>query len=63
MIDWMTVQDVADYLRISAATVRKIIKRGDLKAHIFHKTYRIHPEELDNYIAASLGEDRCRSRN
>lgn len=45
-----TVDEVADMLRISASTVRLLIRQGELKAIRVGGQLRIRKEDLDEYI-------------
>jgi putative molybdopterin biosynthesis protein len=45
-----TVEEVAEYLRVSEVTVRKLIEAGELKATRVGRQYRISQEALDDYI-------------
>lgn len=42
----MNMQEVAEYLRISENTVRKLIKQGDLKATKLGRAYRFKTEDV-----------------
>jgi excisionase family DNA binding protein len=45
-----TIEEVARILKVSSATVRKLIKSGELESFkVGHQT-RITQEALDNYI-------------
>jgi excisionase family DNA binding protein len=45
-----TVEEVADILRVSTATVRNLIASGELAATQVGRQYRISQESLDDYI-------------
>lgn len=45
-----TVEQVADMLQVSVATVRKLIDRGELKAFRVGNQWRVKKEDLDDYI-------------
>ncbi len=49
---FMTVQEVADYLRISLHSVRAILKNGKLKGIKIGREYRISRTALDAYLDA-----------
>lgn len=67
MTEFMTVEEVAEYLRLEPTTIRSMIRRGDLPATKFGNKYRIQravviamtaPEltpELRNKLRALLG--------
>ena len=46
---YLTVEEVAAYLRVSEATVRKLIESGELKATRVGRQYRISRESLQDY--------------
>ena len=55
---WMTVRDVADYLKVHEETVRRWIRDGELPVLDLggQKTgYRIRRGELDGFIAKRYG--------
>lgn len=49
--DFLTVQEVADLLRLSVLTLYKYIKEGDLEAVEFGGHYRVSKNSLDKFIA------------
>jgi excisionase family DNA binding protein len=49
-----TVEEVSKILRVSAATVRKMIKQGKLEAFYVGSQARITKEALDRYIKTSM---------
>ncbi len=48
--DVLTIEDVAEILRVSTSTVRKLIDAGDLKAFKVGGQWRIRRSDLDRYI-------------
>jgi excisionase family DNA binding protein len=48
---FLTVQEVADQLRVSTMTVYRIIKAGELRAVRVGKSYRLREEDIDAYLA------------
>ncbi len=48
---FMTIDDVAEILRLSTKQVRRIIASGDLVAHRFGRLLRVSPEDLQDYVA------------
>lgn len=50
MIDYYTVQEVADHLRLSVLTIYKYIKEGELEAVEFGGHYRVSNEALVKFI-------------
>lgn len=51
--DILTVEEVADILRVSTATVRKLIKEGKLKSFRVGLQIRIKREDLNRYMMGS----------
>lgn len=50
---FFTVAEVASQLRVSNMTVYRLINAGDLPAVRVGKSYRIRPEDVDNYLQRS----------
>ena len=44
------MQQVADELQLHPETIRKMIKRGKLKAYTIGKSYRISDEDVEKFI-------------
>jgi excisionase family DNA binding protein len=53
---FLTVQEVADVLRISTMTVYRLIKSGDLPAARIGKSFRVSEDDLDAFIAKQYTE-------
>lgn len=51
----LTVQEVADYLKVKAATVRRWIREGQLQAYRFGNTWRISSEHLEAFMEKNKG--------
>ncbi len=47
-----TIDDVADRLRLSARTVRRLVASGSLSAHRFGRLVRISDTDLATFLAA-----------
>lgn len=47
----LTPAEVAEQLRVSTMTVRRLIAAGDLPAYRFGRQVRIEPSDLDTYLA------------
>jgi len=47
-----TLEEVAEILRVSTATVRKLIESGELKAKKVRGQWRIRKEDLDTYMSS-----------
>lgn len=48
--EWLSVDDVAQTLRMDEETVRKWIRRKQLKAYKFGRDYRIRREDFDQFV-------------
>ncbi len=50
----MTVNEVADLLRVSRMTVYRLIKQGDLPALRVGRGYRIREQDVHRYLTDRL---------
>lgn len=50
--EFLTVPEVASRMRVSAATIRRMIDQGELPAIKFGKQYRVDAAELQQTVAA-----------
>ncbi len=48
--EFLTVQEVADFLRLSVLTIYKYIKEGQLEAVEFGGHYRVQKDSLTKFI-------------
>ena len=48
---FLTVQEVADLMRVSSMTVYRLIKAGELPAVRVGKSYRLREDDVDKYLA------------
>ncbi len=48
---FLTVNEVADLLRVSSMTVYRLIKGGDLRAVRVGKSFRLREDDVDAFIA------------
>jgi excisionase family DNA binding protein len=48
---FLTPAEVAEELRVSAMTVYRLIKAGELRAARIGKSYRIRPDDVDAYLS------------
>jgi excisionase family DNA binding protein len=46
----LTVNEVADLLRVSRMTVYRLIKEGSLKALRVGRNYRLREDDVDEYL-------------
>ncbi len=49
---FLTVQEVADLMRVSSMTVYRLIKAGDLPAVRVGRSFRVSDTDVDAYLAA-----------
>jgi excisionase family DNA binding protein len=49
---FLTVQEVADLLRVSSMTVYRLIKAGDLPAVRVGRSFRVSDRDVDAYLAS-----------
>ena len=49
---FLTVQEVADLMRVSTMTVYRIIKSGELPAVRVGRSFRVSDQDVDAYLAA-----------
>lgn len=49
---FLTVQEVADLMRVSSMTVYRLIKAGDLPAVRVGRSFRVSEADVDTYLAA-----------
>lgn len=48
--EWLSVEEVAKNLKMDEETVRKWIRRRQLKAYKFGRDYRIRREDFETFI-------------
>ena len=53
---FLTPAEVADQLRVSAMTVYRLIKSGELRAARIGKSYRISEDDIDTYLQARFSD-------
>jgi excisionase family DNA binding protein len=53
---FLTVNEVADVIRVSTMTVYRLIKGGELPAVRVGKSFRVREEDLDAYLAKHFTE-------
>jgi excisionase family DNA binding protein len=54
----MTTRDVAVWLHVSEETVRRLVRAGEIRAAHVGGVLRFLPEDVDEYVARSLGARR-----
>jgi excisionase family DNA binding protein len=55
--DWLTVEEIADDLRVHVSTVRDWIKQKKLKAAKFGRDYRIKRTDYEEFIEQRYNVD------
>jgi excisionase family DNA binding protein len=53
---FLTVQEVADLLRVSSMTVYRLIKAGDLPAVRVGRSFRVRDTDVDAYLSSRYTE-------
>lgn len=48
--EWLSVEDVAQILKMDEETIRKWIRRKQLKAYKFGRDYRIKRDDFDQFV-------------
>ena len=49
---FLTVQEVADVMRVSSMTVYRLIKSGELSAVRVGRSFRVSEGDVDHYLAS-----------
>ena len=52
----LTVNEVADLLRVSRMTVYRLIKTGEMSAFRVGRGYRLREEDIDSYLTGRYTE-------
>jgi excisionase family DNA binding protein len=52
----LTVNEVADLLRVSKMTVYRLIKTGEMSAFRVGRGYRLREEDVDSYLTERYTE-------
>jgi excisionase family DNA binding protein len=50
----MTLQEVADYLRVTRSTIHRLLKRNQIPAFRIGRHWRFNTEEIDNWCASRV---------
>jgi excisionase family DNA binding protein len=53
---FLTVQEVADLMRVSSMTIYRLIKSGDLPAVRVGRSFRVRDADVDAYLAQRYTE-------
>ena len=59
---FLTVQEVADLMRVSTMTVYRIIKSGELPAVRVGRSFRVRDVDVDTYLGIALHASRLSAR-
>jgi excisionase family DNA binding protein len=55
---FLTVNEVAELMRVSTMTVYRLIKSGDLRAARVGRSFRLRAAEVDSYLDRDLDRDQ-----
>ena len=50
----LTLEDACEQLQVSEATIRRLVKDGELRVVRIGRAIRVRPEDLDAFIQARL---------
>jgi excisionase family DNA binding protein len=62
MPNWLTTAEVAERLKFSPATVREMIRRGELRAERWGRQWRVREEALSRDAEQPKPADRKKSK-
>lgn len=51
---FLTVDEVANKLRVSKMTVYRLIKQNKLRAHQIERAFRVTQDDYETYVASSV---------
>lgn len=51
----LTVNEVAELMRVSNMTIYRLIKAGELRAARVGRSYRVRERDVDEYLAKGAG--------
>jgi len=51
-----TTKEAQDFLKVSSSTMKRLLKRGIIRAYRVGGTYRIWGDEILNLVSPKLGE-------
>ncbi len=59
---WLSVEEIADHLKISKETVYRWLDKGKIPAHRVGKQWRFKPSEVDDWVkSGSASEERVQN--
>jgi excisionase family DNA binding protein len=50
----MTLQEIADYLRVTRSTIHRLLKRNQIPAFRIGRHWRFNVEEIDNWCSSRM---------
>ena len=53
-VKFLTVQEVAEFMRVSKMTVYRLVHAGELPAVRFGRAYRVPANAVDSYLRAAV---------
>ena len=56
--DFLTVQEVADLLKVSVKTIRRLAAGGELRSFRVGAQLRFRREDIDAWVASQIDTDR-----
>ena len=59
----MKVKEIAEYLRVDATTIRRLIQDGEIPAFKVGSDYRFRRDEVDKWIAEKTRSDYLIARS
>jgi excisionase family DNA binding protein len=64
MATWLTLEELAQYLKKPKSSLYKLLRKQQLPGHKVGRTYRFDQDEIDAWIkASSLPEGQAKPRN
>ena len=55
-VNFLTVQEVAELMRVSKMTVYRLVHAGELPAVRFGRSYRVPSNTVENYLRSAVVE-------
>jgi len=57
MTNWLTLEEVAQYLKMGKSTLYDLSRKGNIPAHKMGREWRFDAEELDRWVkSGKMGE-------
>jgi excisionase family DNA binding protein len=53
----MTLQEIADYLRVTRSTIHRLLKRNQIPAFRIGRHWRFNVEEIDNWCSSRMSTE------